>query len=120
MNTQPNHKQVVRPRRAAGCESRCRRRTGRATASATSRRHVARESSEDSPTYIFGDASGGADTRDAALRRVGLAVAVFSDLTSDMMIEIGIWGGLPGAVQTVARGELHALYLTVRGGCVHV
>eukprot|EP00959_Pyramimonas_sp_CCMP1952_P458167 9476169-Pyramimonas_sp.AAC.1 len=76
--------------------------------------------SEDNPTYAFGDASGGKDTSDAALRRVGLAVAVYSELTPDMMIEIGIWGGLPGDVQTVARGELYALYLTVRGGSGHV
>eukprot|EP00959_Pyramimonas_sp_CCMP1952_P335629 7027854-Pyramimonas_sp.AAC.1 len=78
------------------------------------------EGSESAPTFIFGDASGGADTQGAALRRVGLAVAVYSDLTSDMTIEIGVWGGLPGATQTVARGELYALYLTVRGGCGHI
>ena len=78
------------------------------------------EGSEVAPTFIFGDASGGEDSRDAGLRRVGLAVAVYADLNYDMNLEIGVWGGLPGGTQTVARGELYALYVAARGGRGHV
>ena len=65
----------------------------------------------ENPMYIFGDASGGEDSRDNRLRRVGVGIAVDQELAENMTMDKAIWEGLPGDVQTVPRGELKSLLL---------
>ena len=66
----------------------------------------------DNPTKVFGDASGGPDTMDPRLRRLALGIAVISKF-NDIEAECSIAGGLAGARQVVARGELKVFRLCV-------
>ena len=76
---------------------------------------------EDEGSYLFGnwdevakcsfvwaasDASGGKDTSDPKLRRVGWSAVVFSP---ELIPLAGIAGGLTGPRQTVPQGELRAI-----------
>ena len=58
------------------------------------------------PVLLFGDASGGKDSRDSRFRRVGLGLACMSDEVA-MQLQVAFLGILPGVVQTVPRGELY-------------
>eukprot|EP00959_Pyramimonas_sp_CCMP1952_P341663 7156869-Pyramimonas_sp.AAC.1 len=64
------------------------------------------------PLVIYGDASGGADTHDPRLRRVGLAAAASVPGSNDE--SPCVFGLLPGDRQTVARGELYMLEVAIR------
>jgi hypothetical protein len=59
----------------------------------------------------YGDASGGEHTEYKTLRRVGVSV-IFAD--ENGLFVFGIKFNLPGAVQTVGRGELLALVVLAR------
>ena len=65
------------------------------------------------PLYAFGDGSGGPDTHDIRLRRVGIAVCVITSFTP---FEVGpfLMGPLAGGIQTVPKGEITALELAIR------
>ena len=65
------------------------------------------------PLVLFGDASGGRDTHDPRLRRVGLAVAHLH-CYDPPTLGPHIMGPLPGASQSVPRGELLALLWALR------
>ena len=64
---------------------------------------------------IFTDASGGAFSADPRLRRVGFGIAVvrFDDFHNHSL-HFGAFGALPGAEQTVPRGELYAAVVALR------
>eukprot|EP00959_Pyramimonas_sp_CCMP1952_P195545 4088525-Pyramimonas_sp.AAC.1 len=64
------------------------------------------------PLIIYGNASGRSDTHDPRLRRVGLAAAAFSpESNEDFPV---LFGPLPGDRQTVARGELYMMEVSIR------
>eukprot|EP00959_Pyramimonas_sp_CCMP1952_P067426 1407447-Pyramimonas_sp.AAC.1 len=65
------------------------------------------------PLLIFGDASGGPESRFPSLRRVGLGLVVMTDPIA-MTIGTKIAGPLTGRVQSVPRGELRCLELAIR------
>ena len=69
--------------------------------------------SKDRPLFLFGDASGGADTSDPRLRRVGLGVLVAISF-SPFIMGPHARGPLCGPSQTVPRGELRALEIAIR------
>eukprot|EP00959_Pyramimonas_sp_CCMP1952_P353524 7406771-Pyramimonas_sp.AAC.1 len=71
------------------------------------------QGTEDAPLLVFGDASGGKDTHDPRLRRVGIAVTVIESL-SPFQLGPHVLGPLPGPSQTVPRGEIAALDLVIR------
>ena len=72
----------------------------------------------EAPVVLFGDASGGPDTKDPRFRRVGCGlVHVMSE--ADLSICGVVMGSLPGR-QTVAHGELYMLYLSLRFATVFV
>eukprot|EP00959_Pyramimonas_sp_CCMP1952_P228668 4780822-Pyramimonas_sp.AAC.1 len=60
----------------------------------------------------YGDASGGADTHEPRLRRIGLAAAADAPHSNDDVP--CVFGPLPGDHQTVARGELYMLEVAIR------
>eukprot|EP00959_Pyramimonas_sp_CCMP1952_P301592 6309933-Pyramimonas_sp.AAC.1 len=55
------------------------------------------------PLLVFGDASGGADTSSSAFRRVGLGIAVFTQLEPSVELQATVRGPLAGPRQVVAR-----------------
>ena len=61
---------------------------------------------------FYGDASGGKYTKYQKLRRVGVGVVAVTDVSAELIF--GLHTPLPGTVQTVARGELYALFLVVQ------
>ena len=63
----------------------------------------------------YTDASGGEDGDSPVLRRCGVAICA-SPSVSEPEAPGGICYPLPGEVQTVPRGELHAIYTLVRLG----
>ena len=80
--------------------------------------------SDDVPLLAFTDASGGPDTKDPRLRRVGWA-AIIRDgpqASSTLDISLGAMGSLAGPVQTINRGELRATLeaLNLTLGTIHI
>eukprot|EP00959_Pyramimonas_sp_CCMP1952_P175249 3662337-Pyramimonas_sp.AAC.1 len=71
--------------------------------------------SVDHPLFGFGDASGGIETSHPILRRVGVGLAVFTNIDAGNDAAFGLWGAVPGSRQVVARGELQALRLFLDG-----
>eukprot|EP00959_Pyramimonas_sp_CCMP1952_P274292 5733299-Pyramimonas_sp.AAC.1 len=65
------------------------------------------------PVVICGDASGGKDSRDDRLRRVGLSIVIIGQF-EPAPISCTVSGPLMGTPQTVPRGELSALELGIR------
>ena len=65
-----------------------------------------------SPLFVFGDASGGEDTRDAVLRRVGICLVSIASF-APFRIAATLRSPLPGRNQSVPRGELTALWAAI-------
>ena len=60
------------------------------------------------------DATGGEYIAIPEARRVGVAVARLTGAEADILeVEWGLFCGLPGQIQTVPRGELYAIVMTV-------
>eukprot|EP00959_Pyramimonas_sp_CCMP1952_P213594 4469105-Pyramimonas_sp.AAC.1 len=74
--------------------------------------HVSRElvvqGDSNDPLLVFGDASGGPESRNPRLRRVGIGIAV-RNCFSPCHVSASLRAPLPGRARTVSRGELLAL-----------
>ena len=64
------------------------------------------------PGAYFTDASGGKHTAIPILRRCGIGIAFLADDLSTL--RFGLFAPLPGATQTVPRGELYAILVVMR------
>jgi ribonuclease HI len=76
------------------------------------------------PLFLFCDATGGRATSDRRLRRAGYGFAIWQgeDRPGQAPIAHGGFGQLPGAAQSVNRGELYAVVTGLDGvsGVVHL